>query len=306
MPKLELTLETVTPLFLAGADARGTPELRPPAFRGAMRYWLRAALGGVIGDNNLKALHALESAVMGNTDFGSPIQLQLRGDLKFSDQKILLHKDGRQAGQRKAFSIRQSFKLTMRQLRSNDEAIWQAACSALNLALLFGGVGLRSRRGFGTLRIANSSDATLVKPMPQKVTEWKKYIEDVTTQAITAAQRLAQSNNIKIVGLPSSPTRYPCVSRGSLIRIAETTDQSAIDTITELMRKMPQDQRLGGINPRQASPLWVRPIETEKGYSLLFVVLPSQLKGRTDYTFVRRFLDEKFKGQDVSVKGWNV
>jgi CRISPR-associated protein Cmr1 len=45
---LAVTLETVTPVFLGGADPRGAPELRPPAFRGAMRYWLRAALGGVI------------------------------------------------------------------------------------------------------------------------------------------------------------------------------------------------------------------------------------------------------------------
>ena len=45
---LTVTLETVTPPFLGGADPRGAPELRPPAFRGAMRYWLRAALGGLM------------------------------------------------------------------------------------------------------------------------------------------------------------------------------------------------------------------------------------------------------------------
>lgn len=42
---LTLTLETVTPLFLGGADPRGAPELRAPAFRGMMRYWFRAVLG---------------------------------------------------------------------------------------------------------------------------------------------------------------------------------------------------------------------------------------------------------------------
>lgn len=36
--ELKLTLETVTPLFLGGADPRGAPELRPPSLRGAMRY----------------------------------------------------------------------------------------------------------------------------------------------------------------------------------------------------------------------------------------------------------------------------
>lgn len=30
MPKITVTLETVTPLFLGGAEPRGEPELRPP------------------------------------------------------------------------------------------------------------------------------------------------------------------------------------------------------------------------------------------------------------------------------------
>jgi hypothetical protein len=31
---LTVTLETVTPMFLGGADPRGTPELRVPSVRG--------------------------------------------------------------------------------------------------------------------------------------------------------------------------------------------------------------------------------------------------------------------------------
>lgn len=43
MQNITVKLETVTPLFLGGAEPRDKPpELRPPAFRGAMRYWLRA------------------------------------------------------------------------------------------------------------------------------------------------------------------------------------------------------------------------------------------------------------------------
>jgi CRISPR-associated protein Cmr1 len=45
---LTTTLETVTPQFWDRADPRGAPELRPPAFRGAMRHWLWAALGGLM------------------------------------------------------------------------------------------------------------------------------------------------------------------------------------------------------------------------------------------------------------------
>ncbi|MCX7683492.1 MAG: type III-B CRISPR module RAMP protein Cmr1 [Anaerolineae bacterium] len=44
MHEVRVRLETVTPVFLGGADPCGAPELRPPAFRGALRYWLRAAI----------------------------------------------------------------------------------------------------------------------------------------------------------------------------------------------------------------------------------------------------------------------
>ncbi len=44
-----LCLETITPLFLTGADPRGEPELRAASIRGALRFWLLALLGGVIG-----------------------------------------------------------------------------------------------------------------------------------------------------------------------------------------------------------------------------------------------------------------
>jgi hypothetical protein len=51
-----LCLETITPLFLTGADPRGEPELRAASIRGALRFWLRALLGGVIGDRDLDGL----------------------------------------------------------------------------------------------------------------------------------------------------------------------------------------------------------------------------------------------------------
>lgn len=53
---LTVTLETVTPLFLGAAEPRGGAELRAPSFRGALRYWPRALVGGAIGDNDLKAM----------------------------------------------------------------------------------------------------------------------------------------------------------------------------------------------------------------------------------------------------------
>ena len=67
MQSITIRLETVTPLFLGGAESRGEPELRPPAFRGAMRYWMRALLGGKLGDTQeaLGEIKNIEGSVFG-------------------------------------------------------------------------------------------------------------------------------------------------------------------------------------------------------------------------------------------------
>lgn len=49
--EIKLSLQTVTPLFLGGSNPKGEPELRAPSFRGVMRFWLRALLGGILGDD---------------------------------------------------------------------------------------------------------------------------------------------------------------------------------------------------------------------------------------------------------------
>ncbi len=42
MDKLVVTLKTVTPLFLGGANPNDTAELRAPSIKGALRFWYRA------------------------------------------------------------------------------------------------------------------------------------------------------------------------------------------------------------------------------------------------------------------------
>jgi len=46
----------ITPLFMAGADGK-TPELRPPSFKGMMRFWWRA----MRAENDIDALGQAES-----------------------------------------------------------------------------------------------------------------------------------------------------------------------------------------------------------------------------------------------------
>jgi CRISPR-associated protein Cmr1 len=65
MPSITFDLETVTPLFLSGAD-QTTAELRPPAFRGALRYWFRALVGVYFLDQ-INQLQTLESELFGDS-----------------------------------------------------------------------------------------------------------------------------------------------------------------------------------------------------------------------------------------------
>lgn len=310
---LTVTLETVTPLFLGGANPQDEPELRVPSFRGALRYWLRAALGGVIGDKdfNFNTLHELESAVFGSTDHGSPIRLRLRcpnGELRKDDASILPHITGRGAGRRKAFAADQKFDLIMSQDGNHGEDVWNVACSALMLALTFGGVGLRSRRGYGTLRVDNSSNSELVWPFPQSFDKWKDHVKRVVDSSVGSVKQLCDRKGKKVLNSPpNGPTQYPCANKESLIRLCNRRMGTPEEAVVVFMRAVPKHPALGGISPRQSSPLWVRPIKTGNNeYGLLFCVLASSFENNNhNYDFVRKFLDNHFPGCDLTLKGWN-
>src|SRR5438876_480025 len=72
MQEVTFEVETITPLFLAGAD-QTKAELRAPSFRGEMRYWLRALVGGLVGTDQegLTKVRDAETLVFGATDQGS-------------------------------------------------------------------------------------------------------------------------------------------------------------------------------------------------------------------------------------------
>lgn len=308
--ELKLDLQAVTPLLLAGADNQ-MPEIRAPALRGVMRYWWRATLGGVIGDSNLDGLRDLETAVFGSTDSASPITMRLRPLLSPNQVKlreepafILPHK-GKGGGSRQAIASGQKIRLIMNQWRLADETVWLAACTALNLALTLGGIGLRARRGYGTLRVAASSDTSLVPLAPGRYADWSQHLEHTTTQALQAAQALAREHKVKITGLSGGPASFPCATRQGMLTLHDLHANSAWEAVRFFMAKAVNRPAFGGISPRQASPLWVRPIQTNAAeYGLLFSVLASQFRG-SNYQEVRDFLSNSFPGDSLNVEGWN-
>jgi len=170
---LILKLETVTPLFLAGADPRGAPELRAASVRGALRYWLRALLGGALGDQNLDALREAEAAVFGSTDNASPVVVRIRDSYpqieSFSELAekrpgisylFFAARGTRNEPERSAIKAGSLFELVLSKRVGLEEAGDQAlhrAYAALWLLTHLGGLGARSRRGAGNLQVAQVS-----------------------------------------------------------------------------------------------------------------------------------------------------
>ena len=208
MPLLsvKIDLETVTLLFLGGANSRGQPELRPPSFRGALRYWLRAVLGGALG-NDLDALRCAEAAVFGSTneEMGGASALVLR--------VIATKLPEAQSYQRQPFQWVTKSGKKIRQPTGRDYLYWSMAesgshqrgnyqppkqylpsgtpfqlvlstrpgarqaqqafdetISALWLLSHLGGIGSRSRRTAGSLSVRNSDPIDGLKFLLEKDT----------------------------------------------------------------------------------------------------------------------------------------
>lgn len=175
LAKLILELQTVTPLFLAGANPRGAPELRAPSVRGELRYWLRAALGGVLGDLNLDALKQAEEQVFGSTHRASAITVHVEQSpfkaVPFTKQRAIpAGKRSKPTGRDYLFwsmaemgemppkqmippGTRFTLTLESRAGVKDHQIVFAQAAAALWLWLHLGGLGSRSRRTAGSLRV---------------------------------------------------------------------------------------------------------------------------------------------------------
>jgi len=183
-------MEVTTPLFNGGADPEHTGEVRVPSLRGALRFWFRALVGLGVGPD-LRALARTEAAVFGDTNAASAVAIRIPNPpaaqpegrpewIQLAGGRWVVYLLGQGLGDVRAFSgprpatrrgpgrgpglpaervpVRrpfvpagERFDLQLR-LTGNEHA---AALVVASLWLLcaYGGLGARSRRGFGGLRI---------------------------------------------------------------------------------------------------------------------------------------------------------
>jgi len=167
MRKIIFECETITPMFMYGADGK-TAELRPASIKGVMRFWWRA----INGNLPLDELKKQEGEIFGSMEKKSSFSIRVRYKAiennvdkkknnivkveeipKMSYLFYPFYLDG--AEKEKKCFINLKFEVI---ISSRDEKALKEASYSFILLSLFGGLGSRSRRGGGNFVITDVSD----------------------------------------------------------------------------------------------------------------------------------------------------
>jgi CRISPR-associated protein Cmr1 len=178
MHTLTATYRIVTPMFLGDAEQKAT-EIRPPSVKGALRFWWRALNWGRFRNGTddataLQNLHEAEAELFGaaadekNNKLGqSQFLIQIMPARRSKESAWprnqtpsgylglgLFSMPGHP--QREGFMEQQDFTVTLRFKPGTDERIDKNEIQvrdALTALSLFGGLGSRARRGFGSVAL---------------------------------------------------------------------------------------------------------------------------------------------------------
>ncbi|HLI05877.1 MAG TPA: type III-B CRISPR module RAMP protein Cmr1 [Ktedonobacteraceae bacterium] len=247
MQEVTFHLQTITPLFLAGAEYnfdwipehRCQPredrqqgkktkstfadhgwklqaEIRSPSFRGLMRYWLRAAVGGLIDTMSisLKETIQFEQSVFGATDQSSAITLRVADvpkevkpfERNMTGQDYLLWSMWLSGygtdykPERSYYPEGSRFKviLSERDIDSTAPKALPYAVAAMWLLTSLGSIGARSHRCAGSLMVEQVEMVEQVKVaipnLPFTAARNKEDLQEMLQQGIREIRRLSISH----------------------------------------------------------------------------------------------------------------
>ena len=302
MQEVTFTLRTLTPLFLAGAD-QTTAELRAPTFRGLMRYWYRALVGGIVGANEraLQEVMAEESAIFGATDTGSAITVRVSEASKraqryqkesysrasTSGKDYLLWsmaesgrgRPDRYKPDRFFFPQNTTFQVSLSS-RENDETKLRQAVTALWLLTHLGGIGSRSRRCAGSVAAQVNGENVAAPPftIPHNVAGLQKQLHE----GITYARQSTLQYMLNRLATPITHASFDALAQQTcnvwILRDkkeAWTTPDMAMRALGASLQSYRsqftlQDREVFGLPlgknaSRRASPLLIRVTEVQEG-----------------------------------------
>lgn len=194
MATLDFSLKVISPAFVAGSmftadNVKGKrierlvnkdDSLRIPSLRGVLRFWFRAMHGNLSTD--LEELHKAEAKIFGDTNYGQGIKIIMAGqenvecgevsvsqtsDIGYLGYGPLLFQKDDDGSKR--FTSHHANPKSKRRDAVMPGAVFRfhaigdddqitALRKCLILLHLFGGIGSRSRRGWGSLAVTRPKD----------------------------------------------------------------------------------------------------------------------------------------------------
>ncbi len=292
MKTITFHCQTITPMFLAGADGK-TPELRPPSIKGAMRFWWRAMNGHL----DLKALKEREGDIFGNNEKRSKVVLGIenKGTINTHSQKPIHYKNY----STDAIAKNQSFDLKTT-LYPNHFLDEQKFVSFITLFFLLGGAGKRQRRGFGSIKIC-SSNSSCFKKMPETYNE---IIYEFKKTGLEKYFYLGKKQNDQecIYSKFMRNESYPYIKQIEVGRVQNNIPTKTANVAHDLKEKdfkqgtknygVSLGQAVGG---RFASPVYVSAIQTNKGIAPVITTLntvPEKFRQQISKPFQEEFINK--------------
>lgn len=187
MTQFTATFRIVTPMFLGGAEPTREAELRVPSIKGALRFWWRALMWGKVQD--IADLRHKEAELFGSSKTGQSkvlIRLEQKSELEVLNAGDVLESQGQRSAHQKdvvgegarylgyglmeafdgrlttggrliracllapfEFALHLSFKADTSELQREE------VLNAVKLLGLCGGLGSRTRRGYGSLSLVS-------------------------------------------------------------------------------------------------------------------------------------------------------
>lgn len=206
MEKIEATFRVVTPMFMSGAD-QSKAELRMPSIKGVLRFWWRA-LAWASFDGDLNRIRKEEAKLFGSTGTGQAavlIKLEhldpLEDFIKVQEARKWNQNDwqnyiGYGLVDRKERPTREyikpGFGFRLHVTSKSGEQLLAVESSLKALGLL-GGLGGRSRKGWGSVTLVNLEGVAEWQG-PQNTADLKRELERLLGSQHTQGPYTSVSN----------------------------------------------------------------------------------------------------------------
>jgi len=291
MPILPCKLHTITPWFLNGSDPR-SPEVRAASVRGQLRYWLRAIEGARGAD--LAQLWKRESNVFGSTGGSSSVSLRLyperREELLIEKYAMLPHKkDEKERSPQYAIKPDQFLRLEVVTRPGVKPSSYFRY--ALEVWLLLGGIGKRSRRMFGALGDSSFWFFESLSGPEDLAKKAKEWLAEIIKQPGPRPD------------IPLFPTLHPDHSWIVIGKRGESDWETMIRALfTNLLRTpkyIPHDERsFGYMGGRRASPLIAQVRKIGDRYYPVLTVMRSKPDKDIKWHVLNDFMNDAAKQWD--------